>query len=108
MNQETFEIIDGIRRAKSHELLGKPSIAAEVIDATGNLIELREVPLEALRVTSKSSLDVSTLNRWERFMQTFNLVKAGSPTPPILVRPGGHGRKLAEIALDQTGAAEGD
>ncbi len=108
MEVETFEIIDGIRRAKAHEFLGKPSIPAEISDADGNLIEIREVPLEALRVNAKNSIDVSTLKQWERFMDTLNLIKAGSPTPPIIVHPGTRGCKLAEIWLDKTGTAEGD
>ncbi len=108
MSAETFEIIDGIRRAKAHEFLGKQSIPAEISDAAGNLLEIREVPLEALRVNAKSSIDVSTLKNWERFMHTLDLVKAGSPTPPIIVRAGNRGCKLAEIWLDKTGTAEGD
>jgi hypothetical protein len=104
MSEESFEIIDGVRRAKSHELLGRSSIIAEIIDQTGNLVELREVALDFLHVPTKSSIDVSTQTAWERFMKTFELVKAGSPTPPILVTPGNRGRKLGEVQLDSTGA----
>jgi hypothetical protein len=103
MAEETFEVIDGVRRAKSHELLGQATIPAEIIDEDGNTIARREVPLDSLRVTTKRSIDVSTRKDWERFMKTFNQVKAGSPTPPILITPGTEGRKLQDIQLDPTG-----
>lgn len=106
MPEETYEIIDGVRRAKSYELLGRPVIPAEIIDEEGNAIAKRDVPLDSLRVTTKQSIDVSTQRDWERFMKTFNRVKADLPTPPILVTPGDKGRKLQDIQLDPTGEAE--
>src|SRR5262245_51555922 len=87
MAEETFEIIDGVRRAKSYELLGKPVIPAEIIDELGNTVERRSVPIDSLRSTTKHSIDLSTQKDWERFMKTFNQVKAGLPTPPIQLRP---------------------
>ncbi|MGH9853366.1 MAG: hypothetical protein ACREBD_26295 [Blastocatellia bacterium] len=106
MNEETFEIIDGVRRAKSYELLGRPAIPAEIIDEEGNTVERRDVPVDSLRVTTKRSIDVSTQKDWERFMKTFNQVKSGLPTPPILITPGDKGRKIQDIQLDPTGEAE--
>jgi len=106
MNEETFEIIDGVRRAKSHELLGRTIIPAEIIDEEGNTVEWRDVPVDSLRVTTKSSIDVSTQKDWERFMKTFNQVKSNSPTPPILITPGDKGRKIRDIQLDPTGDAK--
>lgn len=103
MNEETFEIIDGVRRAKSHELLGKPTVPAEIIDEEGNTVEKRDVPIDSLRVTTKRNIDVSTQRDWERFMKTFNHVKAGSPTPPILITPGDRGRKIQDVHLDPKG-----
>ncbi|MBI1760823.1 MAG: hypothetical protein HYR56_05230 [Acidobacteria bacterium] len=103
MAQETFEILDGVRRAKSYELLGKPAIPAEVIDEDEHTIARHDVPIDALRVTTKRSIDVSTQKEWERFMKTFNEVKAGLPTPPILVTPGAEGRTIRELQLDPTG-----
>ena len=103
MAEETFEIIDGVRRAKSYELLGQETIPAEIIDEEGNTIAKRDVPIDSLRVTTKRSIDVSTQKDWERFMRTFNQVKAGSLTPPILITPGNEGRKIQDIQLDPTG-----
>ncbi len=103
MAEETFEIIDGVRRAKSNELLGKETIPAEIIDEEGNTIAKREVSIDSLRVTTKRSINVSTRKDWERFMKTFNQVKAGSPTPPILITPGGEGQRIQDIQLDPTG-----
>jgi len=103
MSEETFEILDGVRRAKSYELLGKPAIPAEIIDDEGNIVGRREVPIDSLRVPTKSRIDISTQKAWERFIKTFNQVKAGSPTPPILITPGSQGRKLRDIQLAPTG-----
>jgi hypothetical protein len=103
MTEETFEIIDGVRRAKSYELLGKPAIPAEIIDEEGNTIARRDVPIDSLRAPTKRSIDVSTQKDWERFMKTFNQVKAGAPTPPILITPGDQGWKIQDIQLDPTG-----
>lgn len=103
MTEETFEIIDGVRRAKSYELLGKPAIPAEIIDEEGNTIARRDVPIDSLRAPTKEKIDVSTQKDWERFMKTFNQVKAGAPTPPILITPGDKGRKIRDIHLDPTG-----
>ena len=103
---EVFEIIDGVRRAKAHELLGKPLIPAEILDEVGDVRERREVELTSLRVPTKQTIDVSTQVKWDRFMKTFNLVKSGSPTPPILVTPGNRGQKLTDISLDSSGLKE--
>jgi hypothetical protein len=106
MAEDTFEIIDDVRRAKSHELLGKETIPAEIIDDEGSTIAKREVSIDSLQVTTKRSIDVSTQKDWERFMKTFHQVKAGSPTPPILITPGDEGRKLQDIQLDPTGESD--
>ncbi len=103
MSEETFEIIDGVRRAKSYELLGKPAIPAEITDEEGNTIARRDVPIESLRAPTKQRIDISTQKDWERFMKTFNQVKAGEPTPPILITPGDKGWKIQDIQLDPTG-----
>lgn len=58
--EETLEVIDGVRRAKSHELLGKLVIPAEIIDEDGDVIGRRDVPIDSLRVVTKKSIDVST------------------------------------------------
>ena len=106
MGEETFEIIDGVRRAKSHDLLGKSTIPAEIIDDEGNTVERRDVSIDSLRVTTKKSIDVSTQRDWERFMKTFNQVKPGLPTLPILITPGDEGLKIRDLQLDPTGESE--
>ncbi len=103
MAEETFEILDGVRRAKAYELLGKDAIPAEIMDEEGNTVARREVLIDSLRITTKRSIDISTQRDWERFMKTFDQVKAGSPTPPILVSPGNEGRKIQDFQLDPTG-----
>ena len=72
MGEETFEIIDGVRRAKSHDLLGKSTIPAEIIDDEGNTVERRDVSIDSLRVTTKRSIDVGTQRNWERLARVAN------------------------------------
>ena len=103
---ETFELLDGLRRAKACELLGLKSIAAEIIDRDGYLIEKRDIELTALRVPSKDRIDVSSLSKWERFMNIFDLIKSGSPVTPITVTQGKSGLMLSEIPLDSLGTEE--
>ncbi|HXG66407.1 MAG TPA: hypothetical protein VNO70_15010 [Blastocatellia bacterium] len=105
IREETFEVLDGVRRAKAYEFLGKATIPAEIIDEDGKVIGRREVPIDSLRVTTKSSIDVSTQKEWDRFMRTFNQTRAGSPAPPILVTPGSKGLKIKDLQLDPTGGS---
>lgn len=105
MEAETFEILDGVRRAKAHQLLGKTTIIAEIMDEEGNTVEVRAVAIADLRVTTKNSIDVSTQVDWERFMKIFELVKSAVPAP-ILVTFGARGKTLDEIALDSTGVSD--
>jgi hypothetical protein len=91
LEQEGFEILDGVRRAKIAEQLGMDSIPAIIEDINGNMIGQRTIPLDSLHSPHKEVIDVSNVTNWDRYMDAFNLTKSGSPIPPIRVNPGfGH------------------
>jgi ParB-like chromosome segregation protein Spo0J len=60
MADPTYVIIDGVRRAKACQLLGRTAIPAEIIDDEGNPIGLRDLPIDSLLSLTKDSIDVST------------------------------------------------
>jgi len=80
---ETFEIIDGVRRSKAADLVGIEKIPAEIFDDSERLMSLRDVPLNSLRSPHKPTIDVSDADKMGRFMKTLNKTKAGSVPPPI-------------------------
>lgn len=92
--QPTFQIMDGVRRAKAAQLAGSSSIRAEVLGSGGKVVD---IPLEAL-LSPKTSIDTSGagLSRW---LTTLQQTLAGSPPPPILVQPGGQGTPLTQVVI---------
>jgi len=57
--EQTFEIIDGLRRAKAADLVGHTTITAHILDKESKIIETKELSLNLLRSPYKNSLDVS-------------------------------------------------
>jgi hypothetical protein len=100
--EETYEIVDGIRRAKAAELLGRQHINARIIDEDGNTITQSEVPLDVLRSPHKTTIDVSTQRKWDRFIKTFNKTRAGLTPPDILITPGSNGPRLKDVTFDSS------
>jgi len=80
MATELFRIDDGVRRAKSAEIVGNPTISA-AIKRLGAVDELRDLPIDGLRSPKAEIVDDT------RFRDN-NLRKAlrGSAPPPIEVR----------------------
>jgi len=61
--EETFQILDGVRRSKAAELAGNATIRAEILGSGGKVVE---IPLDALR-SPKGVIDATTspgLSRW--------------------------------------------
>lgn len=77
---QTFEIVEGVRRAKAFELAGLSTIRAVVQNQDGTLGPEMEVPLDSLRSPHKSSIDMSTTiqaNRFGGFGKPFSGAKVG-------------------------------
>lgn len=93
--EETFTIIDGVRRAKAAEMLGAKTIPA-TIQVGGRTVARIEVSIEALR-SPKASIDVSNMTEAKRFSTTLELTRAGSVPPPISIEPGGVGIPISDV-----------
>ena len=93
---ETFEILDGVRRAKAALELGEEAVVAQ-IEVAEKIVETTRVPLNALRTPFKNMIEVDTpelLNRWLRILRG---TRNGENLPPIRVRPGSSGPTLQDV-----------
>ena len=103
---QTFEIIDGVRRAKANQLLGNQSVPANIFNTEGALIGQRNLPLDVLRSPNKSAIDMSTQQTVDRYMRIQNGLQQGGTLPPINVTPGSRGVRIEDIVFDATGGAQ--
>ncbi|WP_426733189.1 RHS repeat-associated core domain-containing protein [Myxococcus faecalis] len=94
--QQTFEILDGVRRSKAAEMAGQTTVKAEVIGTGGQVID---VPLDALR-SPKTMIDATTNSSLQRWMNTLKQTMSGSPAPPILVQPGTRGTPIPGVTVE--------
>jgi RHS repeat-associated protein len=98
--RETFEILDGVRRAKAAELAGRTTIRAEV-EVAGKTVRSAEIPLEQLRSPFKSAIDVSSSPaQAQRFQQIMQGTQAGSKLPSIRVQPGSRGPSIVDVFFE--------
>ncbi|MBK8069011.1 MAG: RHS repeat-associated core domain-containing protein [Rhodanobacteraceae bacterium] len=92
---ETFEIIDGVRRAKAADLVGNATIPGTV--AGGGA---QDIPVAALLSPNKSSIDVSTPVAMDRYMRVQEATQNGVVLPPIQVQPGSRGTPIKDVDFD--------
>jgi RHS repeat-associated protein len=100
---ETFEIIDGVRRAKAADLVGKKTITAQILDGEGKVVSERNIPLDALRSPNKSSIDMTSQTAADRFMRVQKATQKGDKLPPIQVTPGNRGVNVKDVQFNTTG-----
>jgi RHS repeat-associated protein len=93
---DTYEILDGVRRAKAAEMLGHKTIPANIYDAAGNLVGKTDIPIDSLR-SPKDLIDIAKEVDALRWQDTFTKTKAGSPIPPITVQPGSRGIPIKDV-----------
>jgi cell fate regulator YaaT (PSP1 superfamily) len=103
-SQETFEIIDGVRRAKAAELAGKATVVVQVDDGTGRLSSPIEVQIDPLRSPHKSTIDLATQAALDRWLDVFRRAKQGSMPPPIMVRRGSKAMKISDVEFERRGS----
>jgi hypothetical protein len=96
---QSFEIIDGVRRAKAFELSGAPTIRAVVQNPDGTLGPEFDVSVAELSSPHKSEIDMSTASQANRFWRIWQAVQAGTgrQLPPIVVAPGSRGTPLKDV-----------
>lgn len=95
---ETFEIIDGVRRAKAAQLAERGTIRAEIM-VDGTVARTVDVPIENLRSPFKSEIDISTPRGEARFNRVMRGTQAGDELPPILVQPGERGPSIFDVVF---------
>jgi hypothetical protein len=94
---QTFEILDGVRRAKAAELTGRQTIRAEV-QVRGKVVETLEAPLSSLRSPFKDAIEISGSPRQlQRWQDVLDATKAGEALPPIAVQPGSQGPSIFDV-----------
>ena len=98
----TYEIIDGLRRAKAVQLAGGHTILARLYDAVGGQFVLEfEVPIDCLRSPHKQSIRlVSRADklRWRRAEDGAR--QPPLPFPPIEIQNGHRGVKIEDVTFD--------
>jgi RHS repeat-associated protein len=95
----TYEIIDGVRRAKATEMMGQKTITANILNESSEIVDIVEIPLSSLYSPNKLSIDFYTDIGKDRFMKIVDEVKSGS-TMPIDVKHGCKGPKLCDVIVD--------
>ena len=103
---ETYEILDGVRRAKASQLAGTPTITARLFDQhSGKLLREFAVTIERLRSPHKHSIRRITRAdqiRWDRVEKGAGEVPV--PFPPISIVEGDRGLKIESISFDFGGS----
>jgi hypothetical protein len=95
----TYEIVDGVRRAKAAQMSGLEAIPARIDDGTGALGPVLELQITSLR-SPKDDIDISTTAKFQRFKNTFDKTRRGSLPPPIIVVRGGGGRLISDVGFN--------
>jgi RHS repeat-associated protein len=92
--EDTFRIVDGVRRSKAAELCGKSTICAEV-EGTGG--KLTDIPIESLR-SPKDVIETTGAVAAGRWAKALRDTKEGT-APPILVGPGSSGIPIRDVKI---------
>jgi hypothetical protein len=95
----TFEIIQGVRRAKAFQLSGATFIRAFIQNADGTLGPETELPIASLRSRYKDEIDMSTNQQADRFWSVWKAIKSGKAdqVPPIIVQRGSRGKRIEDV-----------
>ena len=88
----SFEIGDGVRRAKASDMLGKKTIKAT--NSEGKEITVR---VKDLKSPHKTEIDVSTPDNQQRFQTVYDGIKKNDEMPPIYVAPGNRGVPIKDV-----------
>jgi hypothetical protein len=95
---ETFSILDGVRRAKAALMSGHTVIAAEV-EVGGKTVASGSYPISSL-LSPKQVIDtVSNPSYLPRWLKTLRLTASGSPPPAIRITPGGQGTPINQVRI---------
>jgi RHS repeat-associated protein len=92
---QTFQILDGVRRATAANLNGAATIQAEILDANMVSQGVQQVPINSLLSPYETiSSEGSGLVRWNSVL---NGTRSGATFPPITVTPGSSGIPIGSV-----------
>ena len=98
--KKSYEIVDGVRRAKAAQLNGNKKINAQILDEKDRLVGQGDLPIDSLR-SPKSSINLTNSQvNMDRFMDTLDRTKAGSRPPHITVTRGNRGTNIKDVGFD--------
>jgi hypothetical protein len=95
---DSYEILDGVRRAKAATELGQETISA-VVQVGGKTVATGEVPVSSLLSPTKSVIDVSTPSAMQRWLSVLKGTQAGDALPPIVIQPGARGVPIPGVGF---------
>jgi RHS repeat-associated protein len=94
---ESYEILDGVRRAKANNIAGNQSVSIDLYDQSGaTFLETRTATLDSL-LSPRSHVDVSNMTNINRFADIHEGVLSGSNFPNIKVRQGTNGIPIQDV-----------
>ncbi len=93
MDEELYEIREGVRRAKAAWLCGHETIAATI----GGLGDIVQVPIKSL--LSPKPLIEDTEPRGGDWGKVYRGTQRGDSLPPIVVMPGSFGTPIADVGV---------
>ena len=96
MDEQLYEIVDGVRRAKAARFCGHETIPAHIGDE-GPVVRLA---LKALRSPHKDFIDTSG-PRGADWFKVYRAAQRGEAPDPILVEPGSRGPTLEEVRVEE-------
>ena len=99
----TYEIVDGVRRAKAADLIGNKTIPAQIVDSQSKVVGQGNVAVDALRSPNKSSIDMSSQAAVDRYMRVQGATQSGQKLPPITVTPGNKGVPVKDVQFNTKG-----
>jgi len=65
---ETFEILDGVRRSKSADFVGNKTIPGEIFESGGKSLGVTDLRIDSLR-SPKTTIDISDVGGSDRFFK---------------------------------------
>jgi len=95
---ESYEILDGVRRAKAAQTVGHGTIPARIDDGSGALGPVIDLPIDSLR-SPKDFIDASTAVKFKRFKESLDKARQGLAPPPIIVIRGRRGRSITDVGI---------
>jgi RHS repeat-associated protein len=98
---ETWEIVDGVRRAKAADIYnvaydGPTVVRAEIYNSGGKIID---VAINSLLSPNKSVIDTTGagLSRW---MSVLSQTLSGGKLPPIVIQQGSRGIPISDVEVE--------